>query len=697
MVDQMRAPTMMMQQAPGGAYAPPPPDTPLTRQKIARARPFALPPSPQTPPPAPPVAQIVAWKNERVARWQDRNQRMADDERLYLMKQAQTTKRSGKGGDELIVSNYIRSIIDRTAYKVSRRRKKITVTPRAPDPPHIAAAQASEDFLYDTMRAAGDRHASALNNALEYDEAWYAALRGWLVSRVYLDYDADAENPVCVTLYDPMLCYPRPGKVGIGTLRDMILFEQTDVQGFLAANPKYIGHPHFAGVNGAPKGDNDVVTWTWYEDAYWSVLIVDDGVVLDQRCHNYGFCPWVVDLSGGPASHTKEARSQRGAGMAASIRHIYAYGNRFYSQMATGLARHANPPAKYPHNGSEPVERVDLGPGARIPIDTSKGQDVVFLDTVPPPDTSAMMQAVIERELARGAVPDFVWGDPSGLSNGFQQATAIEAAMDALYPVSECIEQHYQRRNRLVLALVLVAERQGTVTQGGPDPLMALMQMAQQDGDGTDQEGMGEDLGEGVPEQPFQGFTFERPTRAQPSLLALLGVQPPAPPRLFEVLTPDEVRLSGIESRVKLRKLTATDQLQITQMASMAVQSGLSSMRRVREDMLDYDDPDAVNAEVIYDQLFKDPEVMRAVFIPRVLRDADPELYQQYMALQAAHMAPPQGAAPPPGPPGVSNAQLPAALQAVQGIGAGDPQALLAQLAGVAQAPNAQNMPPPAG
>ena len=644
-----------------------------TRDEVARAirtPDYVLPPAEYDllsqrllpPHPMPTLSQVVAWKNERLGYHADRNARMLADERLYLMTSAPARKPASKGGEEVIKSNYVRALIDKLSYKVARNKRKISCTPRAQTPEYVQAARAIEHFLYDLRETADSKHEATGRPDLSYTEAWYASLRGWLVSRIYLD-PGDTEAPICIDLYDPVNCYPRFGRVGIGYLRDMIYYEEADVASFLANYPQYAQHPHFLN-----RRDDSRLKWLFFEDDWYSALVVDDSVVLDVYEHAYGYCPWAVDLTAGPPSNTVESRSQRGSGVVAAIRHIYTYSNRFYSQVASDIARMANPAKLVIHNGAGAPVAIDTTPGGLTELDSSKGHDMRFLEIMTRPEFVQAMNSWIERELARGAMPDAVWGDPSGMTGGFHQTVAVEAMRDAMFPVAEAIESHGEKQNRLSLAALLVAERKGV--------LLPVEMQGQ---------------------YPGQGVVYKTP--------ASYGAEP-----VYATLVPEQVHKHGLGSEVRLRKMTPTDQLQVLQAANVGVQSGLFSLRYAREELLDIDDNQEMNNEVMFDQLFKDPEILKRIFLPEVIQQLRPAalpLFLQLTQAQPQQQGPPQvapqganglqqPATPQPGPEQASNAQLPAAMQAGTGVpGAGDQAALIAQLLGQLQPPNAQNIPPP--
>jgi hypothetical protein len=609
------------------------------------------------PHPMPTLDQVVAWKNERIGYHADRNNRMLADERLYLMTNAPERKRAGKGGEEVIISNYLRSLVDKMSYKIARNKRKIQCVPRAQTPEYVQAARDIEYFLYDLRETADSKHEAHGKPDLAYTEAWYAALRGWLVSRVYLD-AGDTEAPICIDLFDPVNCYPRFGRVGIGYLRDMIYYEEADTALFLACYPQYAQHRYFLN-----RRDQSSLKWLYFEDDWYSALVVDDSVVLDVYEHAYGYCPWAVDLAAGPPSNTTDARSQKGSGVAAAIRHIYLYSNRFYSQVASDIARMANPAKLVMHNGAGAPVAIDTTPGGVTELDSSKGQDMRFLEIMTRPEFVQAMNSWVERELARGAMPDQVWGDPSGLTNGFHQTVAIEAMRDAMFPVAEAIESHGEKQNRLALAALLVAERKGV--------LMPVQMQGQ---------------------MPSQGVVYQRP-----------GAYNQGP--VYSTLMPEAVHKHGLGSEVHLRRMNPTDQLQVLQAANVGVQSGLFSLRYAREELLDIDDSTAMNNEVMFDQLFKDPEILKRIFLPEVIAQLKPQALGQFLALTQAQPQPQgqmqspgglqQPATPQPGPEQYPNAQLPAQMQAGSAVpGAGDPAAIIAQLLGEMQPPNAQNMPP---
>lgn len=637
------------------------PPAPRGRRKLRlRLKPYALPEVERHAKPS--VAWILDQKKERVANWQERDARMDRDEELYLMLDALEGKDTGKGGEEVVKRNTAQANIDKLAFMIGRQPMKIKVKPLVQDEAHVDAAQAIEDWLYDVNGQAAERHQTKLQESLGHDEAWYTGARGWLVSRVYWDTDDD-NYPACFEVLDPRYCYPRPGKRGAGMLLDMIYAERTDKLTFVSRNPDLANHAALA-----EKEDGDELDVVWYEDTHYSILLVDDQEVKSAE-HNYGFCPWVVTICRGTPARNKRSRGHVGAGAIAPLRHIMAYEQRLLSQIATDIARMGNPATTdyYDSTMGDPPAAMDYAPGARNLRDKAKGQESRIESLGSRPDQVQLMAEVVREDKQRGGFHDVLWGDPAGLQGGFHQAVATNAAEDALFPVSHCIVTHRQWRNRLVLNLVLAAEK---------NDLLATV--------------ADEEADDGLEGTPIKGLLYRAPDR-EPGALDAVSRYGQRQAWVYCALTPEEIRLNGVDNAVLLRRMTPQDRMQGVQAASMAAQSQIVSRRWSREEWLDVDDPEAMDDEIITEQMTQDPEFMRKVLFPAKLRQRSPELYSQWLLIEQERQAQEQ-MAPPAGPPGPGGAPLPGQgvpaellappMQAGTGVpGAGDPAAIMAQLA----------------
>lgn len=652
------APPGMPPGGPPGLMMPPPPAPPpfvaaREERATARLKPFDLPPYEKKERPT--QEWLLAQKKARIDYWKARNEEIDRDLDYYYQEDAVEEKVTGEGGEEVLRRVTPTAMADKLARLAARQKDKIKVTPRSQAQPYVDAAQDVEDWLYDARRQIDDKHTARLNAAYAHDEAWYAAVCGVICSRTYLDPGDDF--PFCVELFDPRCCYPRAGDGKNGAmLADMLYYEETDKQTLLQTNPRLA--ERIDGLEG--KEETETVKVLWYEDACWSVILVDDGEPAYIE-HGYGFCPWAVALAGSTPLRDVRSRRHVGAGVIRKLRKVFAYEDRFWSQLATMLAKQANPAYITTFNsdlGGKPKE-MDLSPGAPNAFDTGKGEGYTPIQDNTRIDMVAMIAEMLKVEVSRAGVDDMLLGGSNqGVASGFQFNIMRFNAEDVLQPATKAIITHRQAQHRLLLMLVLVAERDG---------LLQTDAMAE-------------------PGEPQTGVLYRRPDRGA-------GYNRRQPTYIYSVLTPESIHMHGLANEVVLDNMTPQDRAQLAQVVSMLIAQKVIS-RRTGWEWLGIDDPDLENLELIREGgTIEDPDLLREYWLPLALKALSPEFYswwvlrqQQIQDAQMMQMGMGMGGPPPEGAPaarpGLDSTILPPEMQAVTGIpGAGDAGAQAAEMA----------------
>ncbi len=651
-----------------GILAPPDVPTPRMEKVKARLKDYELKKANKGKAwPKPSTDHILSERKRREGYWQSRDSRMDLDMGMYLLEDA---KESTVEGEEKVTRTTPPMFIDKLSFMVGRQRDKITVPPRATGPEYEEPAQNIEDFLYHLRRAADEKHQSKGNLSLGRDEAWFAALRGWLVSRVYLD--PDATIPICLDLFDPRNCYPQWGAdTEAGALADMIYAEQTTVSAFKANNPHLAGHSYFSDLE-----SDETIQVVWFDDAYWTVIIVDD-VTIHSVKHNYGFCPWIATPAGGSVIKTDQARANFGSGVLTQLRATMKQEDRVLSSLAQNIGRFGNPPTLKKYDSSKQgkaPERLDLSFGSENEADTGKGQEYEILNVQAPPLEVQIVLDALKEDRERMGVIGVLFGDAEGMASGFHQSVAVNAAEDVLYPITECVIKHRQAQNRLALNCILVAADEGLLDKNA----------------GYKERENGET-------DSYEGVQYRRPNRSPGSKSK---TSKRGPKTVVDVLTTDDIKKHGVENVVALHRMTPQDTMATVQAGVMATQAKVLSMDWVRENWLDVDDPVQMNLDVMYELIYQDEEMMREIFMPIALK-SDPEVYARFKRKEREKLemeqvqsmmggGPGGGMMGPPGAgtPGISSELLPPQMQAAPMPGAGDPAAFAALAAAGPQGGN---------
>jgi hypothetical protein len=702
---------------PGGLglpLPPPPPDfggdqAPITlrqARRLLRLRRFELPELPQRrnskgdlapiAPKRPTKDAILQQAKDRQAFWQARNTEIDEDLDLYFMRNAPEVKLTGKGGEEVIHRVTPRAMVDKMANMAQRLKARVKATPRSDTRQYVDAAQMCEDACYEHYRQIDLQHQRRLLPGYAHDEAWYLAAMGWVASRHCLKPGADW--PFEVELFDPRCCYPEPASEGVGQLSSMIFCDDTTKGSFCKSNPRFADDPAFRDLD-----EKDKVKVIWFEDEYWSVLIVNDGDPA-YTAHKYGYCKWVMLPGGGTPLMDADSIGQHGAGVIRALRHILRYQNRLASQVASIIARDANPAVIVTTNkqlpGGQVIPVVDTRPGARTVLDAGAGQSVQPWESSLRPDLQQYMQGVVDEDIDNAGVPALMRGTMLAINSGFQFNVMKTNAEDVLQPMTKGLQAHREWTNRHLLLMCLVAERDGLLA---PDTYAE---------EGNEQAGRA-----GVP--------LRVPNReAGADAYPVRGNG--AAKYLWSVLDPEDVHVHGIEVEAIVSNMTPQDIAQMGQVASMLTQAGVMSEKRAFEDLLGQDDYEAEQTQIIYEQFMKQEQVVQEVTGPLSVRQKDPEVWAWYQRVQEQkqqqeqmmaqmqqmmaqmqgmqqQMAPPMGPPPdmgqppmgPGGPPlpglGLDSTVLPPQMQATTGMpGGGDPAAIEALLA-------ATNGRPPGG
>lgn len=641
------SPDSVKEPALDGIYDAPQLQTPRTIKNAAKIKPYELRKARGGKAGHRPKASYILEElKRRKEHWAMRDRRMDMDASMYLLEDAVETPVEGESKYTRLTP---RSTVDKLSYMIGRQKDKITVRPRAVGNKWEEAAQNIEDFLYNLREVANEKYQSKLNQSLGRDEAWYAACRGWVASRISLDIDAlDAgeDMPLLIDLYDPRYCYPQMGRSGPGMCMNMIYAETTDVAGFLASNPWAADEEIIQDME-----TGDEIEWVWWDDEYYSIILVNETVIKSVK-HDYGFCPWVVTIAGGAPLRDETARGQLGSGVLTPMRATIKQFDRLLSGLLTNFDRAGNPVKVVEYDstksGGKPPAPMSMTPGTENIQDAGKGQKYDVIQVVAPPMETQLLFDALNDDIKKQGLLPALWGDAESVASGFHQSVIQNAGEDALYPTVDCIIQHRQWQCKLALLVVLCADDKKLLENSTTD---------EDDGEET------------------RGVTYTRKDRS-PGRNAKYSKR--TPKYSLGVLTPKDIETHGVGNiYVGLHRMTPQDMGMMVQTASQAVAAKLLSIDWIRENWLDIDDPVQMNLDVMYELIYSDEEMMREVFMPLALK-SDPEVYSFYMnkekerkqreMMQAQSGMMGGGPPQPPGvPPGLPNQMLPSPMQMDQG------------------------------
>ncbi len=530
----------------------------------------------QAPPPRPPEHEPpdLGTVQERIERaisfWSDRDSRMDEDYQLYRLAVETAGVDPGLEG-ELVVRNLPYVAVQKVAAMLSVETPTISVP--APREELKREAEKIEDllrWLWDEWDRAWRRR---LHASLRYDLAHFLALRGWVTARI--SYDPEQEVPVVLELFDPRTVYPVMGGKGLRYLvvrRRQLVAEVLDEWGDAALE-----------AVGDLELDESVTVESYY-DATWHSVLVEGRFVKPPERHNLGACPWVVAVAGGspvrfveqdPSSWTAEV----GVSVFHGIKQAYRQVNKILSQLATEVARMANPALLYfvdPDETDEPRE-ISLSPGALNYLIAPKERVDVIRTSPNPADLGPLMQSLLD-DLARGSLPPVLWGFGGSEQSGFAIAMLSSSARDALQPLILAIESFVEEASSLALQILRDLHGEGL------GPLL------------RDRAGR---------------WIYGSPVR------------------------PEDIARVGTRVVARFRDISPRDRASMAQIGAMLAEKRLVSMRTVREEYLGIENPDRENERILEELVYTDQELMKEYLVPLSLARFDPELFQIWLAREA--------------------------------------------------------------
>lgn len=509
--------------------------------------------------PRPTVDQIRSMVHRATSFWHLRDLRMDEDLALYRMSEVP------EGEGEVVIRNIPWVMVEKASSILAKQFPSIDAIP--PENRLREAAQAIEDFLRYAWEVWDQRWIQGLHGPLLRDIAHFLCLRGWVTIRIA--YNADAppgELPVDLYVCDPREVYPQLGSNGI---RYVIHRYWSTVGEVLDEWPE-------AEKKLKGRDEDEIVEVVAYYDDWWHYLEVDGIEIKPPTEHGYGFVPWIVATGlGAPVRATERDQNhwtgEVGVSIFHGIKRAYRQMNRLVSQLATEVARVANPPTVYYYDPARPdtPQPIKLSAGATNFLYFDRERVEVLQVTPNPANAAPVMQSLLD-DIEKGGLPGVLWG--VGQGSGFALTIQADAAMDTLYPLTKVLERVMEQVNQRALELI-------------------------------------RDLHDGP-----VGYLVRD---------ALTG-------RLVagQEITPDLIAAVGTRTVVRFRKITPRDRVQMAQLAALLTDKKLISLETARDEFLGIENPQRENERVLADLVYLDPEVTREVLVPWALARTEPVLYE---------------------------------------------------------------------
>lgn len=517
------------------------------------------------PPKKPDEAKLLSAMDKIIDFWRPRDERMDEDERLYQLTEEDTTLNG-----EVIISNMPYATVEKAANILSSHKATVHSIPSRNDL-REEASQLTDflEWLWDDWD--NSYRTSSIQGSLDRTKAHFLGLRGWSTERIGINLEVQPmENPLRMRPFDPRNVYPAFGSNG--DMRFVVhrywttygeLFEEWE-----EAEKKF-----------EERDVTEIVEVKAYYDSYYHAVYADSQELKKLTAHEYGFVPWVVGTGyGAPARATVTDQTNWTKNVGVSIFHgakgLYGKLNRILSQLATEVAKAANPPQIHyydPQVGKEP-QALDLSPGTvnYAFIDRERVEPIKL--TSVPSEIGPLME-FIQQEISKVTLPDVLWGlGPGG--SGFMNAVNIDSARDQIHPLVEAITHTKQRMSELALKLILNFH-------DGP---------------------IGYFVKDKVSGEWSAGHT----------------------------VTPGLIEEVGTKVIARFRDIMPKDRMMMAQIASMLTEKKIISIETARQEYVDIDNPERENDRVLADLMYLNEDVVNNVIIPTALAKTDPEMFQMW-------------------------------------------------------------------
>lgn len=331
-------------------------------------------------------------------------------------------------------------------------------------------AQAMESFALWAVAEWAYRHRLNGNSDLLHEIAWYLLVLGRAVTESRCDLD-DADFPWFVWLHDPATCYPIFGddKYGLRrmtrqyttTLGEILdVYDPSGSKGLLATLSRERGKRRRA------QQQADLLEEKTVSECHtrWHRYVAVEGQQIELVAHEYGEVPFCVEFAPGepgamgtprlPAGRRRgrTAREvklgyadgggrgrqrdlvEKGQSFLYPVRYALWQRERVLGEHMTAIALGNNPPTITENPYPEPPEPLDMGPGGSN--ERKQGQRTTPVIPSPRPLDSGPVLTQLTAEIAKGMLPDVVFGQTDGANNisGFASDSLMAAAKDRIQP-----------------------------------------------------------------------------------------------------------------------------------------------------------------------------------------------------------------------------------------------------------------------
>ena len=386
----------------------------------------------------------MRWSKLDVDTWERRRSRFQDEQDTLWLKDPYVPKR----GEELVVPNDPAIITDKASRVLARMEARIEVPPR--DPSNTERAQKIENMARQMLEQWKRQWRKGIHAPLEYEQAKYIIQRGWVCSRIVLNSDEDAQDPIKYSLWDAANVYPHEvgGEIWRVTHRYKArVSELLDDEALPEAEEAY----SLINDRGTHVYVYSVYAW---KGGKWYHMVWAGGPNPGSKNGDWlkkpteiGYLPWVINIAvGTPWRATEwddtEYIKHIGESFFTPMMGMYKQQQKMMTMMATIIATMANPPtALFMDDGGRiDASEVKMKPGSRMVF--PKGKIEQYRVGAGLNDIVSYWQMLQDRQ-NKASFSSAAFGDQVGIESGYMAETLKSGNADVMFPFVECLRAHY--------------------------------------------------------------------------------------------------------------------------------------------------------------------------------------------------------------------------------------------------------------
>ena len=294
-----------------------------------------------------------------------------------------------------------------------------------------------ERFIIGALAAADERLRRMMESTLQDQSSWYASIRGWIAVRALLRKKPNGETFVDISPLDPRNTFWGLGPNG---LDDAWVVSRT------YKTPLEIKTLYGVDVSGSNITDQGVPIYD-YVDATNHMVCTEDKVLVAMHKHGSPRTP-VSIVPGGETPSISDPNGTHSSAVGESIyeadRRIYPYHNFTMSVVLELMSRARTPGTKvFSADGQKTLDEDPHQTGTQVGLRTGF-EDVRPMEQIETTKDATIFAGAVSGELQRGAIPHSVYGELEFQLSGFAINSLRQGVSTIITPIVKALIAMYK-------------------------------------------------------------------------------------------------------------------------------------------------------------------------------------------------------------------------------------------------------------